>query len=298
MKNLFKQALLDDFIDYMEIKDSSKTTYRRSLKQFIEYCNEFTIAEPVREDVVYYKDYLQEKKLSILTINNYIVIIRKYFEWLEFKNYYKNISKLIKGKKRKPGFNKDPLTKNQASELLRSIDLTSDIGKRDYAIINLMIRTALRTIEVINADIGDIRQESGESVLWVLGKGHSSKDDFVVLTDKALKAIQNYLSTRKGLKNHSPLFISYSNKNKGDRLTTKTIRRLVKERLKRIGINTSRISAHSLRHTFATLALENDAPIHQIKDAMRHSNISTTMIYSHNRNRVKDGAEKYIDLDD
>jgi len=100
-------------------------------------------------------------------------------------------------------------------------------------------------------------------------------------------ALQN-----KGL----PLFASTSNRNSGGRLTTRTIRGLVKKQLRGIGLDDSRKSAHSLRHTFATLALSNGAPVTQVQEAMRHKDISTTMVYVHLMNRLKNAAERYVDF--
>ena len=71
---------------------------------------------------------------------------------------------------------------------------------------------------------------------------------------------------------------------------------MVKECLKNIGLNEKELTCHSLRHTFATLALANNAPLLAVQKAMRHSNINTTTIYTHMADRLKHGAEQYIDI--
>jgi len=91
---------------------------------------------------------------------------------------------------------KDPLTVDDVSGLLGSIDRSTIEGKRDYALINLLIRTGLRTIETIRADVGDIRQASGETVLSVQGKGRDEKDELVILTPPSLNPIREYLTAR------------------------------------------------------------------------------------------------------
>jgi len=110
---------------------------------------------------------------------------------------YPNIARGIKGAKKTRGFKKDPLTVAQVKELLRGIDRSTPQGKRDYALLNLFIRTGLRTIEAVRAEVGDIRQEGGEAVLWIQGKGRDTKDEFVLLTPETLRPINEYLQTRR-----------------------------------------------------------------------------------------------------
>ena len=287
-------SLVDKFITVHDVKESSKITYRKCLKQFMTWIAKKGEANPIRETILQYKAYLEEKGLTALTLSIYIVAVRQLFEWLGEENIYPNIASGIKGAKRPRGFRKDTLTIDQVKKLLSSSDRSTLMGKRDYAILNLLVRTGLRTIEVIRANMEDIRQEGGESILWVKGKGADSKDDFVLLMSETKNALMEYLNARGKVKEKYPLFASISNRNNGGRLTTKSISRIVKEHLRGVGIESTRITAHSLRHTFATLALIGGAPIVQVKEAMGHKSIDTTMIYAHLLNRIKNGAERYI----
>lgn len=292
------QNLAVAFIQDLDVKKSSKETYRREIKQFTEYWfhNLEGRNNLFREDILNYKEYLsQERGLSPLTISSYILVVRKFFDWLEVHIGQPNIAKGIKGAKRTRGFRKDPLVLHQIRSLLSSISKTSLIGKRDYAIINLLIRTGLRTIEVIRADVSDIRQEGGEAVLWIQGKGREVKDEFVVLTPETLDPINDYLSGRKNLHDSDPLFVSASKRNNNKRLTTRSVSRIVKTRLRNAGINNKRLSAHSLRHTAITLALQAGATIQEAQALGRHANINTTLIYAHNINRIIHAPERKID---
>jgi integrase/recombinase XerC/integrase/recombinase XerD len=157
------------------------------------------------------------------------------------------------------------------------------------------MRTALRTIEIVRADVGDIRQESGEPVLWIRGKGHESKDDFVVLTESTLKPILEYLQTRGNVKDDEPLFVSLSDRNQNGRLTTRSISRIVKNHLKRIGLNSKRLTAHSLRHGGLTALLSHgNGNIQEAQILGRHADINVTQIYLHNIERVKNAPEKKL----
>ena len=251
--------------------------------------------KPTRADILLYKDHLKNQGLSPFTISGYMTAVRKFFEWAEGEGHYLNIAKGIKGAKKPKGFRKDPLTVSQIKDLLNSIDRETIQGKRDFALLNLLIRTGLRTIEVIRADIGDIRQEGGEAVLWIQGKGRDIKDEFVLLTGETLKPIRAYLSIRGEVSGGSPLFVSDSHRNTGGRLTTRSIRRIVKARLRDIGINDGRLTAHSLRHTAITLSLIGGATIQEAQVLGRHSSLDTTMIYAHNLDRVTNAPERHID---
>lgn len=288
------ESLIDKYFKSLDVNENTKRSYRRALKQFVLYANTEGIAEPTRSDIIAYKNYLM-KNYTPCTVSSYMTPLRGLYAYLENEGIGKNIAKGIKGGKHQSGFKKDPLTVDQAKDLLIEIDNTDLKGKRDLAIINLLIRTGLRTIELERANIEDIRQESGEALLYIQGKGRHSKDEFVLLTQATLKPIYDYLTARGKAEDDEPLFISLSNKNYGGRLTTRSISRVVKANLKASGIESDRITAHSLRHTAVTLSLLAGATIQEAQGLARHKNINTTMIYAHNINRVKNAPERKID---
>ncbi len=295
------ENIIDQFISNIDVKNTSKETYRRQIKAFfhwwdieLKYKNNIT-----REDILSYKSYLEKNNLSPLTISSYILVVRKFFTWRE-ETGFPNPAKGIKGSKRSKGFRKDPLILSQILKLLSNIDTSNIIGKRDYALINLLIRTGLRTIEIVRANRDDIRQESGVPVLWIQGKGRDLKDEFVVLTEDTLEPLYNYFNCLKKLKIKNqkrdiPLFVSFSKRNKGRVLTTRSISRIVKDRLRNVNIDSNRLSAHSLRHTAITLALQAGATLQEAQVLGRHSNINTTLIYAHNINRIENAPENKIE---
>jgi integrase/recombinase XerC/integrase/recombinase XerD len=289
------EELIDSFIQAQDVRESSRESYRKGLKKFLEWLRARGITSPDRQTILDYKDALRESGLSSFSISAYIVVVRKFFDWLESTRGLPNIAKGIKGAKRTRGFRKDPLTLPQVRELLESIDRRDLRGLRDYALINLLTRTGLRTIEAIRADIEDIRQQGGEALLWIQGKGRDEKDEYVLLTGETLKPIYEYLKERGNAKNDAPLFASMSDRNDGARLTTRTLRRIIKGRLRAIGIDSERLTAHSLRHTAITLSLKAGATIQEAQALARHANINTTLIYSHNIDRIKQAPERKID---
>ncbi|MBA4365607.1 MAG: integrase [Coprothermobacter sp.] len=292
--------LIESFLLAQDVGITSKVVYRRALKRFKEFLSLREAADGVgyltKTDIVQYKSHLLAEGLSPRTGNLYLTSVRQFFKYLESNRIYPDVSAGLKGFKRSYGFNRDPLTLQQARDLLSSIDTSDIIGLRDFAMINLMLRTGLRTMEVVGSDVGDIRQTSNATLLYVRSKGKDAKDDFVVLTREAYEPIARYLAARQCTDPRAALFVSHSTANDGDRLTTQSLRAGVKTRLTDIGVFSSRISAHSLRHTFATMALANGATIEQVRDTLRHASIATTQIYVHTTDRIEHSAEGTIVL--
>ena len=297
LNSLNIKELVDNFIVSQDVKTSSKELYNRTLKQYFNWiATENLLLEDItRIEILKYKDSLLSSGLSSLTVGSYITVVRKFYEFLEANKLYPNVARGIKNPKRKQQFRKQPLQPIQATKL---IEHYLDKSCRDYAIINLLLRTGLRTIEVIRANIGDLVFKGAQRVLLIQGKGRDEKDNFVVITDKTYSSIKSYLATRIGLTDLEPLFISNSNNSKGDRLTTRTISYIAKEGLKAIGLNESYFTAHSLRHTTAVNILRAGGSLETAQFTLRHTNPATTQIYTATLNeerRLENSGEALID---
>lgn len=273
------RGLVATFISTQDVKESSRSLYTRTLSQYFVWMEESgkVLMNLTRQDVLEYKDYLQGQSLSSLTISSYITAVRKFYEWAEGEKYYPNIAKGIKTPRRQQAFKKQHLTDDKSAELLEHF---RSLSLRDYAIVNLILRTGLRTIEVVRADVGDITFKGNRRVLKVWGKGHIEKDDFVVLSEKAYEPIKEYLQTRKACKSGEPLFTSTSHQNYGGRLTTKTISSICKDGLRAIGLDGKEFTAHSLRHTTAVAILKHGGQLTDVQSVLRHSSPVTSQIYT------------------
>jgi integrase/recombinase XerD len=292
-----KEGLIGKFILSQDVTEKSRETYRKALKQFFSFLWDLNLELNylVREHILSYKDFLKKRDLAANTVSAYLVAVRKFFEWTEAIKLYPNIARGIKGAKKPKGFRKDSLTVRQVFSVLGSISREMVQGKRDYAILNLLVRTGLRSIEIVKANIEDIRQEGGEAVLYIQGKGRESKDEFVLLTEEALLPIREYLTGREEGKESSPLFSSLSDRNKNGRLSTRSIRRIAKEHLKGAGIEDTRLTTHSFRHTAITLSLMAGASIQEAQALGRHANVNTTLVYAHNIDRLRNAPERRIE---
>ena len=287
--------LIEHFLSAQDVRQTSKQSYCVGLKLFFNWLAAQSITEPTKSDVLAYRNSLLDAGLSTLTINSYLTSIRQFFSWMSINHGTDNVGAGVKGPRPAKGFRKDALTTEQAAQLLATFDTKKIEGLRNFAIVNLMLRTGLRCSEVIWADVGDIEVSQGETILWVWGKGSDHKDEFVVMTPSATAPVEDYLRHRTSNQKQDPLFVSHSRRNEGGRLTTQTVRSVTKAGLRAIGIDSRRYSAHSLRHTGITFSLKAGATLQEAQAMARHSNISTTLLYSHNINRLEHSAERKID---
>lgn len=290
-----KYPEIKDFIYDLEGKTvATQRSYSVALKGFLAWVNSNAIQDITRVDIKAYRAYLTQKETSPKTISMYLSAIRAYFAYCVKEGIiHEDPTKDIKGPRMNKGHLKEALTVEEVKGLISSIDKSDLMGKRDFAFVYIMIKCGLREIEVARANIEDLRPKGSENVLYVQGKAWSSKNDFVIVLPEVYKAIDEYLKDRKPISPKEPLFTSVGNRSKG-RLSMRAIRGRVNHYLTKAGIKRKTVTTHSLRHTAATLALEAGAPIFEVKNMLRHSKIETTMIYAHEVNRIKNGAEHYI----
>ncbi len=275
-KGMSIQDAIDVFLSECDIRNSSKNVYRRGLIYFFRWVGDTgrAISELTRADVVAFKESLLATHSS-LSVSGYLVAIRRFYEWAEGYKLYPNIAKGIKTPKHKNSFQKEHLRENQIHQLLKHFEG----NVRDYAIVNLLLRTGLRCIEVTRLNVEDITYKGGQRILRVWGKGRDEKDNFVVLTDKAYQPIKTYLDTRGNTTLREPLFVSTSNRNFQGRLTTRTISKICKEGFRAIGIDGKEYTAHSLRHTTAVMLLKNGS-LADVQSVLRHASPATSQIYT------------------
>lgn len=292
--NPINDDMFHSFMQYIDVKDKSLETYTRSLKQFFNYITVKGITEPTRQDIVQYRETLKEDKQPA-TVQLYMIAVKQFFKWTDKAGIYPNIADNVKGVSVSKGMKKDYLTTGQVKDVLSRIDTETVKGKRDYAIIALMVTCGLRDIEVSRANIADLRTRQNSTVLYIQGKGKDDRESFVVVPDSLETVIRDYLKARGG--NSKALFTSNSNHGKGDRLTTRSISRIVKTAMINAGLDSDRLTAHSLRHTAVTQALIAGQTLQEVQQFARHSNINTTLIYAHNlENEKNECSGKLADM--
>lgn len=175
------------------------------------------------------------------------------------------------------------LTLEQAQQLLRSVKGIH--AQRDLAILMIFLNCGVRISELAGLNCGDIYKDR----LRVLGKGN--KERTVYMGEACISAIEAYNATLpEPLQNDTkrPLFLSQ----KGGRMSTNAIHRLVKKHLTAAGLDATQYSAHKLRHTAATLMLSQGVDVKTVQEVLGHEHLNTTEIYTHIENtELKIAAE-------
>jgi len=163
------------------------------------------------------------------------------------------------------------LTLEESQKLLSSVDGKN--RKRDYCIICIFLNCGLRISEIVGLNISDIRPDS----LRIMGKG--AKERVVYLNDATAAAINDYLLERKSIAaiDRNALFLS----NRRTRMGRESVHSMVKKSLLKAGLDADKYSSHKLRHTAATLMLQNGVDVRTLQELLGHEHLNTTQIYTH-----------------
>ena len=291
-RNISFQEAYRSFCAGLRLSTRTGKAYRQGVTRFISWCAAAGIGRPTRED---YSRYLDDMAVTLrpTSQNAYMAAVRRFYQFLEVYYGWDDITKHFKGAKIDRTNLKDPLTADGARSVLTVPDQNTLQGRRDFALLALLLTCGLRTIEITRANWGDLQTLLGRRVLKVQGKGKADKRDFVIIPDKTAAALEAYRDDlRPG--DEDPLFQSLSHNSRGKRLTTRSLSRIVKEALIAAGYNSDRLTAHSLRHTAVTLALEGGMTIQEAQAFARHANITTTTVYAHNLDALKNQCSQTV----
>lgn len=283
----------------MDLKEISKESYRKLLNQYKKYLEDNSITNPNRNVILAYKEYLIKKKLSSSTIQKTLVVLRGFYRHLKLNNIDEDITYAVKGVKVATTYKRQPLTEKDIRKVIHNAKkkAVDEKGKRNLAIIVILFTTGLRAIEMERADIEDIEVVGDSYVLYIQGKGRDDKDNYVKLTEDVYAILIDYLQMRNQdnfTDKNNPLFTTYLRNKTEIRMKTAVIRTMIKETFRSIGLDSRAFSAHSTRHSFATLSLIQGASILEVKESLRHSSITSTQIYSHLVEKMKLGTNELV----
>ena len=171
---------------------------------------------------------------------------------------------------------------DESIHLLESVDEPNQA--RDYCILTLFLNCGLRISELVSLNLTDVRGDQ----LRVLGKGN--KERMIFLNDACKDAIEEWLAerSRSAAADKNALFLT----RKHTRMTTDAVHYMVKQRLKKAGLDASLYSSHKLRHTAATLMLQNGVDVRTLQEVLGHEHLNTTQIYTHVDNENLRAAAK------
>lgn len=299
--------ILRDFLSYHEtVKSHSKNTvdeYYLDLRNFFRYIkiiknkvprtlelNEISISDVDLEliksvtltDVYEYMSYLNRDRIvsqrsrnpeygiSATSRARKLASIRSFYNYLTVKTHLidNNPIQDIDTPKLRKSLPK-VLSLDESLELLNNVDGKNK--ERDFCILTLFLNCGLRISELIGLNISDVHGD----YLRILGKGN--KERIVYLNDACIAAINSYLAVRHNTKNEKALFLSQRDR----RISRSAVNLLVKNHLRAAGIDSTQYSSHKLRHTAATLMLQNGVDVRTLQEVLGHEHLNTTQIYTH-----------------
>lgn len=271
--------LMDAFLSSLDVKEKTRQSYYWGMVRYFEWIGRThrSLSSLTNADVLSFKSDLLRRMLTPLTVRAYLCAVRQFYCWAENVHLYPNIARSVKPPRGKKGFRKMHLEEGEIASLMEYL---AGRSPRDYALVNLILRTGLRTVEAIRADIGDIRVRKGRRILHVWGKGQDSKEEFVMLSDAAWKPLEAYLNVRDDTGKERPLFVTDGKGHRGKRMSPRGVQYVCKNALRAIGLDSHHYSAHSLRHTTAVMLLKNGADWKDVQRVLRHSSPVTTQIYT------------------
>ena len=281
------ENLIEQYLFEKDITIGTRELYQTILKQYLYYLISHQIIYAKTSDVKTYLASIRDRGCSTHWLRHQITVLKGLYQYLSFNQerldlpneYAFDIMEPIKNVRIEKRILKPILGVEQAKHLILYLkDNRKYIWHyRDYALIYLMITTGLRSIEARRARIKDLRVIEGKHILYIQGKGRSSADDFVKLSDGLHEAIIDYLLKRKDQNPY--LFVSRSKRSK-EPLTRTIFISIFKRILRDSGLEDTHITAHSLRHTAATLNLARGGSLEATKRLLRHENMANTLIYA------------------
>lgn len=303
-QNRFTADLFQRFIEYTDREPTTVKGYITCLRRFVEWMQDTGITQPQRADILTYKEYLNgatfgrtgAEPLKAGTKQQYLRAVKHFFKWTAAEGLYPNIADNVHGVKvRHDTHKKDALERDAVKEIADHIDRSTEAGKRLYCMYLLCISCGLRTVEINRANVEDIKSMGSRTYLYLQGKGHSEHDQPVLLIPEVKEAVRDYLESRSDhYTNKSPLFVSTSNRSKGQRIAPTTISTMLKEALVSAGYDSDRLTAHSLRHTSGTGAYKATGNIYLAQKHQRHADPATTEIYVHAEEREDRNTEQQV----
>lgn len=282
--------LVDSFLRYLQTEKGysphTVRNYDSDLRQFIRFAEtknivQGNISDINRIDYNFIRSYLAKQfdRSRRTTIARKLSAIKSFFKFLELRGMcpINPASEIATPKQGKyiPAY----IPIDDMFALLEKPDKEKSFGLRDVSILELLYSSGLRVSELVNLNLEHLDRKA--RLVKVLGKG--GKERVLPVGRKAIAALSEYLEhtaqQRKKAgysRDKGPMFLN----NKGGRLTSRSVHRLVKRYSLECGI-TADISPHSIRHTFATHLLDGGADLRSIQEMLGHASLSTTQKYTH-----------------
>jgi len=292
-----ENQLLDQFIHQLRVERGLSTNtivaYSHDLIRFFDFLKRKGVSPVhISQDDLTSFIVEQNKALSPRSMARCLVSIRMFYRFLVSEgNIESNPARLL-GIPKMYQHLPDVLSRDEMVSLLMQPDITTALGKRDKAIVEMLYAAGLRVSELIGLTMHNINLEVG--AIRTMGKG--SKERVIPMGSKAMDSLKKYLQESRPLllkkrysQGGSYLFLN----SRGSPITRQGLWKIIKKYALMAGITKS-VTPHTVRHSFATHLLEGGADLRSVQIMLGHADISTTQIYTHvARERLKEIHEKY-----
>ena len=297
------EILSQSYLKQKKLSPATIKSYGFAFNHYINYLKENNIDYAKTADVILYREYRRSIGDSSYWIYIQICALKGLYRYLKTnqarlklsEEYAYDIMFPIKNERIRPNIKKTILTINQAKQLLlMSKEKRKYIWDyRDHAIVYLMLVSGLKPVEIVSAKLDDYQIVDGRSVLYIRKNDRIAADEFVHLSSGAKTALDDYLTRRKD--SLSFLFVHHKNMTDDGKLRRMFFWDMFRRVRKNCGLEDLRLTPHCLRHTAAVMNLERGASIEETKAFLRHSNISSTLVYANYLERLKDDSNIRIE---
>ncbi|ASN12622.1 site-specific tyrosine recombinase XerD [Latilactobacillus sakei] len=274
--------LIQDYLHYLKIErglsENTRQSYRQDLKQY----QQFLVSQKLTsftEDRFIVLGFLQAQttaQKAQSSITRSISTLRKFYQYLAREGRIQKDPMLQIDSPKQGRHLPAVLSSEEIERLLKTPDTSTPLGLRDRAILEVLYATGLRVSELVHLKLTDLHLSLG--LIQTLGKG--DKERIIPIGDVAVDWINEYLERSRNRltkgKDSPYLFVNFH----GNGLTRQGIWKNLKAIVQAAGIDKG-VTPHTLRHSFATVLLENGADLRIVQELLGHSDISTTQIYTH-----------------
>ena len=276
-------VIIDEYIKYLsDSRNTAKNTlcaYKRDLSGFSDFllAKRLCLMQAGTQHVSDYKKLLIKSGKSVATVSRCMSSLRSLYKYLSAKDIIDiNPAKDIKNDKCDKKYF-EILTEDEIDSLLAQPDTRDFKGKRDKAMLETLYATGVKVSELVSFNVSDVNLKM--NYIRCKSTRNSEEDRIILLYPNAVKELEDYIKNARKYfvpdSSEQALFVNVN----GGRMTRQGFWKLLKNYAGCAGINKS-ITPHTLRHSFATHLLENGADIHDIKEILGHSDISSTLVYS------------------
>ncbi len=289
------RELIEQFMHYLTVecglRPNSLKAYSADLGDFAGFLGRRSadVRRVTDRDVGAFVAAERRRGLAPTSVARKLVAVKMFFRYLAQERLIEeDVSSLVESPRAAKTL-PEVLNTEEVEALLAAPDVSTPLGMRDRAILEMFYATGARATEVAEMKVGDVNFEYG----FVLVRGKGGKERIVPVGRAALDALRDYLSGVRGAllrgKESDRLFVSRT----GRHIERQSLFNMVRKRALAAGISID-ISPHMLRHSFATHMLAGGADLRAVQEMLGHSDISTTQIYTHlEKDRLKAVHSRY-----